>query len=154
MCANLALFADFFRSFESILYGKLGEFLFFFQFSFFCRVLVNKINRPYGNKYCLKIIVIFSLAFQVCLSEIGTLKPKNFSGKNFGGNIFGRFLQLSAENFSDKFYNVGKIFGLKKYDRFGKRAVFKGPFIEIVNQMTQNYQRLDTETKIIHFCMQ
>ena len=50
-----------------------------------------------------------------------TLKPKNF-----GGNIFGRFLQISAENFSYKFYNVGTTFWTKKCDRFGKRAVFKG----------------------------
>ena len=59
-----------------------------------------------------------------------------FQRKNFGGNIFGRFLQISAENFSDRFYNVEKNFGLKKCDRFGKRAVFKGYFIEILNQMT------------------
>ena len=49
-----------------------------------------------------------------------------FRQKNFGENIFGRFLQISAEYFSDRFYNVGKNFGLKKCDRFGKRPVFKG----------------------------
>ena len=43
-----------------------------------------------------------------------TLKPKNFGGKT------------SAENFSDRFYNVGKNFGPKKCDWFGQRAVFKG----------------------------
>ena len=43
-----------------------------------------------------------------------TLKPKNFGGKT------------SAENFSDRFFNVGENFGLKKCDRFGKRVVFKG----------------------------
>ena len=82
------------------------------------------------------------------------IKTQKFRRKNFGGNIFGRFLQISAENFSGRFYNVGKNFGLKKCDRFGKRAVFKGQFIEILNQMTQNCQRLDTETKMIHLCMQ
>ena len=46
--------------------------------------------------------------------------------KNFGGNIFGRSLHISAENLSDRFHNVGKNFRLKKCDRFGKRAVFKG----------------------------
>ena len=54
------------------------------------------------------------------------IKTQKFRWKNFGGNIFGRFLQISAENISDRFYNVGKNFGLKKCDRLGKRAAFKG----------------------------
>ena len=31
----------------------------------------------------------------------------------FGGNIFGRFLLISAKKILDRFYNAGKNFGLK-----------------------------------------
>ena len=64
------------------------------------------------------------------------IKTQKFRRKNSGGNIFGPFLQNLAENFSDRFYNGGKNFGLKKCDSLGKRAVFKGQFIETLNQMT------------------
>ena len=58
------------------------------------------------------------------------LRQIKFRRKTFGGNIFGRFLQISVENLSDSFYNAVKNFGLKSCEKFGEMAFFMGQLIK------------------------
>ena len=56
-----------------------------------------------------------------------TLKPKNFGGKTWAEIFSVAFCKFRQKIFQGRFYNVArKNFELKKYDRFGKMAVFKG----------------------------